>query len=259
MNKKIVIFGFVLFSIFNVYCAPSVQTSSNEYLKFYDELKTICYNDETSTEDEVLDAYDKASDYAVTDVENAQLEYLVGLYFLNNNNKENAREFFEASMEKSKRSFTRKKTAEAYTIYSETLSQYCGLVSGAYIIANGPKVPGFAKKALKLDPQMSGASYILACFYIYAPGIFKRLNKGEKILFDTLDKSNFEIDDYFNYYISIAYAEILRKNYDEADKWLLKAQGIYPNNKTLHRQMKHDLKTYADDVDTTKVKVKIED
>lgn len=258
MDKFFVIL-FLFCSLFNVYSKSNSEASSEEYLKYYDELKTVCYNDETSTEDDVLDAYDRASDFANTDVENAQLEFLVGLYFLNNDNKENAKAFLEASMEKSKRAYTSKKTAESYTIYSEALSQYCGLMSGGYVIANGPKVPGLAKKALKLDPKMSGASYILACFYIYAPGIFKRINKGEKILLDTLDKSNFETDDYFNYYISISYAEILRKNYDEADKWLLKAESIYPNNKTLHRQMKHDLKTYADDVDTTKVKVKIEE
>ena len=237
-----------------VLVAVSAFAFSQDFASEYNNLKTVVYNNLTSTEAEVNAAYARAAKLVSTKVESAQIDYLAGFYYMNIDNKAKAGEYYTSALDKAKASFEESPTAEAYCIYAEALSQNCTVQSSAYMVSNGTKVPNFAKKALAIDPKCAGASYSLACYSIYAPAPFTNLKKGLKILDSTIETSNLDTDDLFNYYSTYAYVAIKQKDFKLADAYCAKAAEIYPNNKDLKMLQAHQTKTYGDDIDTSAVK-----
>ncbi len=232
----------------------AVQAFAQDFASEYDKLKTVVYNDVVSSEADVLAAYNDAAKFVTNEVEGAQIDFLAGLYFMNWNNKEKAGSYYNSALAKAKSAYDKNPTAEAYCIYGEALSQNCTVQSSSYMVSNGTKVPNFAKKALALDPKCAGASYSLACYAIYAPAPFSNLRKGVKILDETINTSNLDKDDLFNYYSTYAYVALKQKDTKRADEWLAKAAEIYPFNKNLKMLQKHEFKTYGDDIDTSAAK-----
>ncbi|MCR5699490.1 MAG: hypothetical protein K6G52_07600 [Treponemataceae bacterium] len=224
---------------------------AQDFASEYEKMKAVVYNDLVAKEAEVLAAYDAAAGYVTNDVESAQIDFLAGLFYMNSGNKEKAGEYYTNSLAKSKGSYDKNPTAEAYCVYAEALSQNCTVQSTGYMVSNGTKVPNFAKKALALDPKCAGASYSLACYSIYAPAPFCNLKKGLKILDETIKTSKLDTDDLFNYYSTYAYVALKQKNTSLADEWLAKAAEIYPNNSNLKMLQKHEFKTYGEDIDTS--------
>lgn len=231
-----------------------VESNPPAFSEFYDNFKEVVYSDTVTQLDQVLSMHAKSEKYGLDRIQSAQIDYLVGLYYLQTEDEPMAKNYFEKSMETIKKSIDENPTSEAYTIYAETLSQYTSVLNVTNgLIQNGFKVPMVAKKASDLDSRSAGGNYISACFYIYAPGIFKRLGKGRSMLLKGLENCIFERDDYFNYFISLAYIEIKEKNFSKADEWLSKAEEIFPLNKNLQKSKKYEIKSYAEDVDTKSI------
>ena len=241
--------------IFGLMVLVAVGAFAQDFASAYEKLKSVVYNDVVAKESEVLAAYNDAAKFVSNDVEGAQIDYLAGLFYMNNNDKAKAGAYYNSSLAKSKKSYETNPTAEAYCIYAEALSQNCTVQSSSYMVSNGTKVPNFAKKALALDPKCAGASYSLACYSIYAPAPFCNLKKGLKILDETINTSKLDTDDLFNYYSTYAYVALKQKNTSLADEWLAKAAEIYPNNKNLKMLQKHEFKTYGEDIDTSAANV----
>ena len=234
-----------------VLVAFSAFAFAQDFSSEYSNLKKVVFNNLTSTESDVLAANDSAAQFATTKVEGAQIDYLAGLYYMNIDNKAKAGEYYNSALAKAKASYDAEPNAEAYCVYAEALSQNCTVQSSAYMVSNGTKVPNFAKKALALDPKCGGASYSMACYSIYAPAPFCNLKKGLKILDSTINTSNLDSDDLFNYYSTYAYVAIKQKDLKKADEYCAKAAEIYPNNKDLKMLMAHQTKSYGDDIDTS--------
>ena len=243
--KKQIILGLLVLVAFSAFAF------AQDFPTAYNNLKTVVFNNLTSTESDVLAAYDEAAKFVTTEVEGAQIDYLAGLYFMNIDNKAKAGDYYNSALDKAKKSYDKEPNAEAYCVYAEALSQNCTVQSSAYMVSNGTKVPNFAKKALALDPKCAGASYSLACYSIYAPAPFCNLKKGIKILDSTIETSNLDQDDLFNYYSTYAYVAIRQKDFKRADEYCAKAAAIYPNNKDLKMLEKHQTKSYGEDIDTS--------
>lgn len=233
-------------------CAMFAQTFSSKL----DAMRNLVFNDITSTEEQVLNCYHESYTFASAEVEKAHLDYLTGIYYQAKNNKATAGKYFTMAMEKTNAVIKSAPTAYAYEIYSKALSQNCTVQSTGYMLSNATKVPGVSKKAIKLDSTNAGAIHILASFSIYAPAPFCNWNKGQKMLMNALNTAKFSKEDYFNYYCSLGYVEIKKKNFAAADQWMAKAAAIYPNNKALKQQMSYSIKNYGEDIDTSKVDYK---
>ncbi len=201
-------------------------------------LRDTMYNDALNHE-AVLVEYDKAVSEIETSLTGYDLyvalsrcEYYVGRSYFYGEKNDLAGERYDKGLEYAQKALDIREDEEALLMYAENLSQNCAVKPTSYAIANGLRIGGYAKDALKINEKNGAALYLLSAQHIYAPSPFHNHRKGIKEMNEILELPNvvIEKDDNFNLTSAIAYGHIERKEYDEALPWIEKALKVYPNN-----------------------------
>lgn len=233
--KRIIIFLFLLISVPLFALTDTHTVLWDEYITLRDSM----YNSVTSAEG-LLPLYNEAVASAKKNFSDDTLyialsrcEYIMGRAYNYESNKDMAEKYFDAGQEYAEKALDIKKSATAYLMLGETISQNCSVKPVSYVLSNGTKVNGFGKNALKLDPKYGAAKYLLSAQYIYAPAPFHNHKKGIKEMESILNDPNnrLEKDDKFNVMSAIGYGYIERKDTENATIWLKKSLEIYPSNK----------------------------
>ena len=161
----------------------------------------------------------------------SRCEYMMGRAYQYEDQKKEAIARYDEGIRMAERALEIQKSAEAYVMLAENISQSCVVRPTSYAIANGLKVEKNAKNALEIDGRNAAAKIMIAVRWVYAPAPFHNHNKGIEMLTAISNENNMEKDDMFNVYLAIGYAHIQRKNNAQARSWLSKALEIYPTNK----------------------------
>ena len=232
-NKYQMFFYSLFFLVIQDFVAQS------DYDNAYNELRSKVYNSNGSKEQKVISSYNNAYALIKKDnsvkcyIEKSKCDYLMGLFYMDQENNSKAIDYFQSSMDLAYKANKKKETAQGFLAYAESLAQICTLKPTSYLIANGLKVGTIAKKALKLDKGLGAARYLVCSIIAYAPIPFRNFSKAEKIYLEILEKDNLDEEDYFNVYKSLGYINYQKEQFEEADKWFDLAAKIYPNNKFL--------------------------
>jgi len=160
-------------------------------------------------------------------------EYMMGRAYQYEDKKNEAIAHYDEGIKWAEKALEIRKSAEAWVMLAENISQSCVVRPASYAIANGLKVEKYAKNALAIDSKNAAAQFLIAARWVYAPSPFNNYNKGIEMLNAIPNAGNMEKDDMFNVYSSLCYAYIQRKNSAQARQWYSKANEIYPTNKYL--------------------------
>lgn len=168
---------------------------------------------------------------AALDTALARCEYFMGRALLFEKRNEEARVHFREGMRLGEKAIAQTPSSEAWLVLTENLSQDCSIGPWNYTVANGLNVEKYSKNALSYNKRNAAAQYLIASRWVYAPAPFNNLRKGIEMMQAIFTDGDMEKDDIFNVNLSIAYAHIEQKKYNDARTWLLKALEIYPTNK----------------------------
>lgn len=144
------------------------------------------------------------------------------------------KEFIEEGIEIAEESIDIEPTKEAHAALAGLLSQMTNVDSSTMLSA-GTKIKGQVKDSLKIDEDYPLAGQLLASTMIYAPKMFRNLNKGietaEEYLELAIKNNTASKVDLYNLNLCIAHAYYLKKDYDIGDQWYEKAEEFFPHNK----------------------------
>ena len=219
-----------------------------DYEVEYCEFRKSIYNSNSTNEITVNKQYEKVislinnNSSLNKNIEKSKCDYLMGLFYMDLENKDKAINYFQSSMDLAEKENQIKETAQGYLAYAESLAQICTLKPTSYLIANGLKVGTIAKKALKLDNRLGAARYLVCSIIAYGPVPFRNFSKAERIYLEILENDNLDEEDCFNLYISLGYIHYQKKEFTEADKWFNLAAKIYPYNKFLQSMQTREYK-----------------
>ena len=219
-----------------------------DYEVEYCEFRKSIYNSNSTNEITVNNQYEKVislinnNSSLNKNIEKSKCDYLMGLFYMDLENKDKAINYFQSSMDLAEKENQIKETAQGYLAYAESLAQICTLKPTSYLIANGLKVGTIAKKALKLDNRLGAARYLVCSIIAYGPVPFRNFSKAERIYLEILENDNLDEEDCFNLYISLGYIHYQQKEFTEADKWFNLAAKIYPYNKFLQSMQTREYK-----------------
>lgn len=219
-----------------------------DYEVEYCEFRKSIYNSNSTNEITVNKQYEKVislinnNSSLNKNIEKSKCDYLMGLFYMDLENKDKAINYFQSSMDLAEKENQIKETAQGYLAYAESLAQICTLKPTSYLIANGLKVGTIAKKALKLDNRLGAARYLVCSIIAYGPVPFRNFSKAERIYLEILENDNLDEEDCFNLYISLGYIHYQQKEFTEADKWFNLAAKIYPYNKFLQSMQTREYK-----------------
>jgi len=161
----------------------------------------------------------------------SRCEYLMGRFLQDLELDDEARVHFFEGMRLAEKVLQEAPGAEPWVLRTMSLAQACSLGPWTYTIRNGLDVERFAKRALSFDKENVDAIYHIASRWVYAPVPFNNLRRGIEMMQSLLGNSGMQKDNFFNVYVSIGFAYVRQRKYDEARPWLLRAQEIYPSNK----------------------------
>jgi tetratricopeptide (TPR) repeat protein len=161
----------------------------------------------------------------------SRCEYFMGRALLYEGRKAESDSHFNEGMNLAEKALETAKSAEAWQMRAENLSQLCTVRSTAFVMANGLDVEKYSKNALALNKRNAAAQYMVAARWVYAPSPFHNYKKGLDMMEAIITEGDMEKDDRFNVYLSIGYTYIQQKKFAEARPWLLKSLEIYPSNK----------------------------
>jgi tetratricopeptide (TPR) repeat protein len=162
----------------------------------------------------------------------SRCEYMMGRAFQEDERKNEAIACYERGIALAQDSLAVTPLSGAYEMLAGCYGQACMLKPMAWVMANGLKVEGNAKKALALDPRNAAASYLIASRWVFGPGVFGDPKRGIKDMNAILDgNAALQKDELFNCYSAIAYAYERLKQYNDARLWVTKALELYPSNK----------------------------
>lgn len=230
---------FYIFIIFSLFFISQNVFSETNYEIEYENLRTSIYNSNIANEDNINQLYKKTTslinaENSVTNlIEKSKCDYLMGLFYIDNENYPQAISYLQNSMDLANKSIEIKPTAQGYLALGESLAQICPIMPTSYLISNGLKVGNIAKKALKIDNKLGAARYLVCSIIAYAPAPFRNFSKAQKLYLEILEKDNIDKEDSFNIYVSLGYIHYQKKEFTEADKWFELAAKIYPYNKFL--------------------------
>ena len=219
-----------------------------DYEVEYCEFRKSIYNSNSTNEITVNNQYEKVislinnNSSLNKNIEKSKCDYLMGLFYMDLENKDKAINYFQSSMDLAEKENQIKETAQGYLAYAESLAQICTLKPTSYLIANGLKVGTIAKKALILDNRLGAARYLVCSIIAYGPVPFRNFSKAERIYLEILENDNLDEEDCFNIYVSLGYIHYQKKEYTEADKWFNLAAKIYPYNKFLQSMQTREYK-----------------
>ena len=161
----------------------------------------------------------------------SRCEYMMGRAYQFEEKKNEAASHYSEGISYAEKALELQKSAAAYIMLAENISQSCAVRSVSYAMANGLKVERYAKSALEIDSRNAAARYLIAARWVYAPSPFNNYRKGIEMLNAIPGESDMEKDDMFNIYSALGYIYIQQKNKSQAQIWLLKSLEIYPTNK----------------------------
>jgi tetratricopeptide (TPR) repeat protein len=221
--------------LFLFFAPPVFSVSTPEW---FIPLRDAIYEQELKA-DEIVSIYREVSNIARSSLSGheqhimlSRCEYMMGRAYLFEERKDEAAVHFENGMAFAQRALDARKTAEAWVMLAENLSQLCTIRPVSFVMANGLNIERYAKNALAIDSRNAAAQYLIAARWVYAPAPFHNHRRGIEMMNAIITGSNFtEKDDIFNVHLSIAYAHLQQRNNALARTWLLKAIEIYPTNK----------------------------
>ena len=168
----------------------------------------------------------------------SRLEYMLGRAYQSREDKKQAAEHYQAGLDYARKAMELGEFSEGWRMMAENLGQLCLVKDMAFLLANGPKGPQYAQKALKLDPGNVAAKIYLAAAKVYPPALAGgNPARGIVLLQQALALQPSEKDDLFNIYSGLGIGlGKLRRNAEAAD-WLHKALELYPNNTFALREL----------------------
>ncbi len=161
----------------------------------------------------------------------SRLEYMLGRAYQGRGAKKQAAEHYQAGLDYARQALGLGEFSEGWRMMAENQGQLCLVKEMGYLLANGPRGPQYAQKALKLDPLNVAAQIYLASAKVYPPPIAGgNPARGVELFRRALALEPTEKDDLFNIYSGIGIGlGKLSRNAEAAD-WLRKALELYPNN-----------------------------
>jgi tetratricopeptide (TPR) repeat protein len=214
-----------------------IPASSETLPEWFIPLREAIYEQKLKA-DEIVPIYLDISNTAKSSLSGAGLyvmlsrcEYMIGRAYAFEDRKTDAAAHYDEGIKYAEKALETLKTAEAYLMLAENISQSCTVRPASYAIANGLKVEKYAKNALEIDNRNAAAQFLIAARWVYAPSPFHNYKKGIEMLNAIPDESNMDKDDTFNVYSSIGYAYLQQKNNLLARTWLSRSAEIYPTNK----------------------------
>ena len=232
--KKFTIYFTNLF-LLSVLCLTSVFSNElpDEYYSFRDDMYN--FKDISALESEYQSCCKAANEkYTGYDLylSLARYEYIMGraYYYLKQNDK--AGIHYDLGMDYAQKAIKEKNTAQSQLIYAENISANCTVKPTSWVISNGAKIAGLAKKVISMDKKNAAATYMLNAQDVYAPAPFNNHKRGIKNMNAMLQNATLEFgtDDEFNTKSAIGYAYIQLGDKENAKLWLKKSLEIYPNN-----------------------------
>jgi tetratricopeptide (TPR) repeat protein len=168
----------------------------------------------------------------------SRLEYMLGRAYQSRADKKQSAEHYQAGLEYARKAMQLGEFSEGWRMMAENLGQLCLVKDMTFLLANGPKGPQYAQKALKLDPGNVAALVYLAAAKVYPPALAGgNPARGIELLQRALALQPSEKDDLFNIYSGMGVGlGKLRRNM-EAAEWLRKAQELYPNNAFVRKEL----------------------
>jgi len=206
---------------------------------YFVQLRDALYSQDLSSGD-LSGLYTAAEDQAKKELSGADLnvmlsrcEYIMGRAYLYEKNNAQADSFLSKGMDYAQKALDQAPSSEAWRMLAENLSQLCTVRSTGWVMSNGTKVEKYSKSALALDEGNTAAQFMIAARWIYAPALFRNINKGIQMMQDIITNYDNRLskDDRFNVYSSIGYALLQQKKNADAKPWLQKSLDIYPDNK----------------------------
>jgi tetratricopeptide (TPR) repeat protein len=89
----------------------------------------------------------------------------------------------------------------------------------------------FCKAALKINPRIGAARYLMATRYAFAPGLFRNLDKAIELLQENLSgAADLQKDDLFNTYRCLSYSYLKNGDKASSDAYYRLALSLYPTN-----------------------------
>ena len=236
-------FGYKMFKtrafLFVMVLSAVVRLHGEELPDWYTPLRDAVYSQNLSSR-ELTGLYIAAQERALKELYGAPLsvmlsrcEYMMGRSLIYEENKDEARPYFERGLAHAQESLDQEPSPEGWQMLSENISYLCIVRSTAWVMANGLKVERYARSALELDPGNTAAHYLIAARYVYAPAPFHNYRKGIRMMQAIIDDFDHRLhkDDRFNVYSSIGYALNQQKKYEDAKTWFIKSLEVYPDNK----------------------------
>lgn len=232
---KLICFNFALSAC--GYCFANVNKNLilwEDYLVLRDSV----YNNASNVTN-LLEMYQKAIESAYENFTEDELyialsrcEFILGRAFLFEHDNENAAIHFSSGAEYAAQALEINDSGMGTLMYAENVSQNCLLQPMSYVLKNGPKVKGWAKKVLQNEPKSGAAMFLMNAQLIYAPAPFSNYKKGIKELEKIFEQENIwlEKDDLFNILSAIGLGYLELNNKTQALTCFNYALEIYPGN-----------------------------
>jgi len=229
------VFSFLFITVFSAGSA----LFGEDLPDYYTQLRDALFNQDLTSQD-ISGLYTTAEQQANSNLTGIDLnvmlsrcENIMARALLYEQKKDAADPYLVKGMDYAQKSLDQQPTSEGWRMLAENLSQLCTIRSYAWVMRNGLNVEKYSKNALALDAGNTGAQYMIAAKYVYAPAPFHNYKKGIQMMQDILNNFDSRLmkDDRFNVVSSIGYALVQQKKNADAKPWLQKALVIYPDNK----------------------------
>jgi len=224
----------LIFSLLSLSSVPaSAETSPDWFLP----LRDAVYGHQMPA-NELVPLYRETTDKAKESLSGPALfiilsrcENLIGLAFRDEELKKEAANHFAEGILWAEKALDAQASAEAWHMLAENISQSCAVRPVSYAMANGLKVERYAKNALALNSRNSGAQYLIAARWVFAPPPLHNYNRGIEMMTAILTESDIEKEDLFRVQSAIGYCYFQQKKLTQAKPWLLKSLDLFPTNK----------------------------
>ena len=221
----------------NLFFAVPVAAATAALPDWFLPLREAVYEQQLSA-DQIFPIYQNISKIAQENLSGEALnvmlsrsEYMMGRAYQFEGRNQEAADRYSEGIVFAEKALDIRKSAEAWQMLAENISQSCAVRGTAYAMANGLKVERYSKNALALNKRNAAAQYMIAARWVYAPAPFHNYRRGIDMMTAILTEGDMDKDDRFNVYSAIGYALIQQKKHTDARPWIQRALEIYPTNK----------------------------
>ncbi len=160
-----------------------------------------------------------------------QVQYTLGELWETQQEKRQARQYFETCWELAKRAAElNEKLSDAHRLIGDVIGRLIEYKGWRFAASNGPKAKAELERALQLDPQNAMAHLALGQWYFFTPGIFGgNLDKALQAFTQALELARDEHEKFLAY-VWLGQALGKRKETEKAREHFQKALTIYPNS-----------------------------